>query len=131
MTIARAFVDYLENQGYGSFGGDIFIGTAPLDAQDTIMWLLSSGGNNIEKNTSGEKQKNYIISVYYRSTDAQQVDQTLQDLEELLNNKDCIDLQGYTVLEVETTLFQSDQDIDVEDRTVGLLQATFTVYQNI
>lgn len=131
MTIARSFIEYLELQGFGSFGVDLFIGGAPLDADDRIIWVLSSGGNNSSKNVSGEKQKAYLLSIYCRDTDPEYVDQTLQNIEELLNTKDCIELTGYMVLESETTLFQSDQDIDSEDRTIGLLQVTFTVYSNI
>lgn len=129
-NVARSFCQWLEDNGYGQFGNTLFLGGAPLDSPDEAYWVVSGGGSNIGKNASGEKQKNYLISIFYRNTDAEDVYNNLQALEELLNSKDCIELDNYTVIEVEATLFPTDQDLDNEERTTGLLQATITVYQN-
>lgn len=131
MTINRAFIQFLETQGYGTFGTDIFIGSAPVDTEvpDNIWWVVANGGNNLSKNVTKEKQKNYILSVYYRGLNQQEVDETIQQLEVLMNDNNCIDIEGYDILETETTVFQSDQDLDNENRTVGLIQITLTVYK--
>ena len=34
MNIVRSFANFLENRGYGTFGDDIFIGGAPIEADD-------------------------------------------------------------------------------------------------
>lgn len=130
MNITRAFVKWLEDEGYGTFGQNIFIGGVPLEAPDSCLWVLSAGGNVISKNSSGEKQKNYVFSVYIRDLDQQNLYNLLQQIEEEANKKDCIELDGYEVLEVETIVFPTDQDLDNEDRSIGLLQIAVTVYQN-
>lgn len=130
MNITRSFVKWLEESGYGTFGTTIFIGGVPQDAPDSCIWVLSSGGNVISKHTTGDKQKNYLFSVYMRDIDQQNLYDTLQNIEELANSPECIDLEDYITLEVETTLFPTDQDLDNEDRTVGLLQITVTVYKS-
>ena len=128
MNIKRQFVDYLVAEGFGTFGTDIFIGTVPQGAPDTALWILSSGGNTKSKNKTGENQKNYLLSVFYRSLDASQVDEKLEQLETLINRNNCIDISGYDIIETEATVYPSDQDIDNEDRTVGLIQINLTVY---
>lgn len=128
MNIARAFVEYMESLSLGTFGTDIFIGSAPLNAQDNIWWVLTSGGSSISTNQTGEKQKNYILSVYYRSLDAEDVYDTIHDFEETINSDHCTQLQGFDTIDMQVTVFPSDQDIDNEDRTVGLLQVTITTY---
>lgn len=130
MNIARSFVTYLESLSYGSAGVDIFIGTVPQNAPDTAMWVLTSGGSSIIKARTGEKIKNYIVNVYYRSKDQELVYETLQELEEAINGDKCSVLTDYETVEMEATSFPTDQDLDVEDRTVGLLQVTITVYSD-
>jgi hypothetical protein len=130
MNINEAFIGFLETGGFGTFGINMYIGGVPLDAPDKALWILAGGGSNVGKNETGEKLKNYIISIFYRNTDAKDVLDTLQEIEELLNANNCITLSGYNVVEVEATQFPVDQDLDNEDRTVGLVQATITVYNN-
>lgn len=126
MTIKQAFKEYMEGLGYQ----DIFLGAVPVNAPAKAFWIVSGGGSPIIKNNTGEKMKNYLLNVYYRNTDSQDVDQVLQDLEESVNSKACTQLNGYDTIELDGTGFQSDQDLDAEDRTVGLLQVTVTVYQS-
>lgn len=127
-NITKSFADFLDTEGYGIVGTDIYIGGIPLNAPDPCWWIVSSGGNNKSKNQTGEKQKNYIISVFYRSLNAQDVYDTLEQLETFINQDNCIDIPGYDIIETEATAFPADQDIDNEDRTVGLVQITLTVY---
>ena len=131
MNLTRSFVQFLEDNGFGTFGIDIFIGGVPVTAPNKSMWVLSGGGTNLIKNVTGDKQKNYIISIFYRNLDGQDVYDKLQQLEELFNNPDCIELEGYNIVEIEATQFPTDQDLDNEDRTVGLIQATLTLYRNL
>lgn len=131
MNITRAFVDYMEDLGLGVFNTDIFIGSAPLDATDIIWWVVSSGGASQPKNTTGERVKNYTLNVYYRSTTAQDVYDTLQAFEEEVNSKNCVQLDGYMTVDMEAVSFPADQDLDDVDRTVGLVVVRATVYQAI
>lgn len=118
----------MESKGLGTFGTDIFTPLAPLDIPNRAWTVSGGGGGNIQKNQTGEKVKNYLLSIYYRNSDAQDVDETLQAFEELINSKGCEELTGFDTIELEATSFPSDQDLDNEERTVGLVQVTITVY---
>jgi hypothetical protein len=129
MTITQAFVAYMESLALGTLGETIFIGAAPLDAPDAIFWIINSGGAPLGTNQTGEKRKQYILSVYYRSRSAEGVDEILQSLEETINIGQCTQLQDFDTIDIEASSFASDQDLDNEDRTVGLLQITITTYK--
>jgi hypothetical protein len=130
MNIASAFAKYMEDEGFGTRSTDLYIGGAPLDAPNPCWWIITSGGTQDSKNNTGERLKNYVLNVYYRSTDAQDVYDQLQLLEEQINSKDCVQLEDHITVEMTTTLYGSDQDLDAEDRTLGLLEVTINVYQN-
>jgi len=128
MNITRAFVKFLQDRGFGTFNTNIFIGGAPIDGPNSCYWVISGGGSSKSKNKTGEKQKNYLVNVFMRDMDGENVYNKLQELEELLNSASCFELEGYEVIEVEATTFPTDQDLDMQERTVGLLQATLTIY---
>lgn len=133
MTIAKAFSDYLVNAGVcQALGTDLFIGTAPSSNKvvDAIWWIKISGGSKQTKLASGESIKNYLVEVYRRSRDYQQVNDDMESLEELLNCNGCVQLEGFDTLQIEATSFPIDNDLDSEDRKVGLLQATLSVYKS-
>lgn len=131
MNIARSFATYLEGQSYGTFGEDIFIGGAPLSAPDSCFWVLSSGGPILVDAFTGEKIKAYTLLVYYRSRQTEDLYEMLQGLEIEINGTPCISLDGFDVLDVTATLFPTDEDIDDEDRTIGLIEVTCTVHSTI
>lgn len=128
MTLKRAFITYMETLGLGTFGTDIFLNGAPLNAPAKSWWVLATGGSPVGTNQTGEKIKNYILSVYFRSTDAEEVDQEMHDLEERLNSGHCDQLEGFETIDISATTFPADQDLDAEDRTIGLLQASVRTY---
>lgn len=129
MTLLEEFAQYLEEQEYGTVGETIYLGSAPLDAPDKVMWIVPPGGANIGKNITREKQKNYIFNVYFRDTDAHAVDVDSLRFEEFINENNCVDLGDYVIIESEATGFPSDQDLESEDRSLSLVQITLTVYK--
>lgn len=131
MTIQRSLAQWMEDNGFGVFGTNLFIGSVPLNAPVASWWIIGGGGSPVLKNDTGEKMKAYVFSVLYRNTDSEDVDTKLQALEELVNGKTCHSLDDYDTIELEATGFQTDQDIDSEDRTLGAVEITITVYQSI
>lgn len=130
MNIAKAFVDYLvEYQSLGAFGTDIFIGSLPDDAPDACYWVTSAGGNSQSKNVTGERIKTYLLNVYYRNTDGEEVYTSIQELEENLNNSLVTSLGDYTVHDVSAVSFPVDRDLDIQERSVGQIQVSIEVYQ--
>ena len=130
MNIAEAFVEYMEDLSMGTLGSTIYINSVPQEAPDAVWWVVKSGGSPVRKNSTGERVKDYILSVYYRDTDAEQVYELMQDFEEEINSKSCIQLDGYDTIEMEASIFPTDQDLDNEDRVVGLLNVRISVYQS-
>lgn len=129
MNIVKSFADYMENNGYGVFGVNLFIGGAPSEAPSTCWWLLSGGGGAKSKNATLGKQNSYIVSVFYRNSDTDDVYEKLQALSDMINNSQCVDFD-YELIEAEATLLPTDEDYDSEERTVGTIQVTITVYQS-
>lgn len=131
MTIKRALAQFMQDSGFGVYNTDLFLGSIPVERKLAAgWWILGGGGAPIIKNQTGEKAKAYILTVFYRDSDAEIVDQKLQSLEEKVNSKGCLDLDNYETIEMEATGFQSDSDIDLEDRTIGSVEVTITVYQS-
>lgn len=128
-TVSEAFIEYLETNSIATFGTDLYLGQVPDDAPDNCWWILTSGGSPIQTLRSGEKVKQYFISVYHRSTQTKDVEKKLFALEELLNTPNCLELTGFEVIEVEATQFPSDVDLDNEERRVGFLQANIKTYK--
>lgn len=128
-TPTEAFVEFLETEGYGVFSENLFISQVPLDAPDTATWLITSGGSPIQKLPTGEMLKQYFVSIYYRSRSKEDVEKKLFALEELLNCTRCVQLTGFEVHEIIATSFGSDQDLDNEERQVGMLQANIKIYK--
>lgn len=124
MNIKKAFAQFMTAQGYTP----VYIGGVPQDAPERSWWITGSGGANIIKTKTGQKLKNYTLSVYYRALDAEHVDETLQQFEEFINADNCVDIGNYDIIETEATLYPTDQDLDNQDRTVGLIEVTLTVY---
>lgn len=128
MNIMESFANYLEELEFGVFGESIFIGSVPLEAPDPCIWLVQNGGSNEIKATTGEKLKNYNIGLYYRSLNSEEVYNTIQTIEETLNANPCTQLNSFVTIELEAISYNVDQDLDLEDRSVGYIEVIITVY---
>lgn len=128
MNIAESFANYLATQLSLTLGDDLYIGGVPVEAPDECWWLVAGGGGSITKHATGEKQKNYIVTVYHRAFSAKTVLDNLQALEVIINSGQCTQLDGYNTVEMEATIFPTDQDIDNQELTIGLVQIAITTY---
>lgn len=131
MTISQAFVDLLIEKGYGIFGQNIFLYRVPnsLKTQTDLFWIVPSGGSKIATNKTGEAIKAYQFLIYYRSNSAKDVDLKLSQLEEELNCSGCVELKGFELVRLNVTQFPTDQDLDSENRMVGMLSVQLEVYK--
>lgn len=131
MTISRAFVKFLEDKGCGIFGQNIFLYRVPnsLKTQTELYWVIPSGGIKISTNKTGEAIKAYNFLIYFRSNEAKTVDETLSALEEMLNCSSCVELDGFELVSINATQFPADQDLDSENRMVGMIQVQLSVYK--
>lgn len=131
MTLSQAFVKFLEEKGYGVFGQNIYLYRVPNSkkTETELLYLIPSGGIPISRNKTGELIKNYQILVYFRSNSARKVDEVLNHLEETLNCSQCVNLEGFELVNIEATQFPVDQDLDSENRMVGFIQVQLQVYK--
>jgi len=132
MTISRAFVKMLEDKGYGIFGQNIFLYRVPnsFQAESEVLWVIPSGGSIVDRNKTNEAIKAYQFLIYYRSTSAEKVDTSLSVLEEELNCMGCVTIPGFELVQLNTTQFAADQDLDAENRMVGLLRVQVEIYKS-
>lgn len=131
MSVASSFATYLASTVGSTIGQDLFIGLAPSSQQatDSLWWIVPSGGQKEIKLPTGEALKRYTIDIYYRNMDYQTVYEELSDLEETLNLDGCTQLSGYETVDVEAFIFSIDQDLDAEERKIGLLQVNITLFK--
>lgn len=130
MTVQRSLAKWMQDNGFGTYNSNLFIGSVPQNAPIASWWIIGGGGSPTVKNETGEKMKAYLFNILYRSTDSEDVDLKLQSLEEKANSKDCLSIEDYETIEMEASGFQSDGDIDAEDRTIGSVEMTIIVYQS-
>lgn len=131
MNIAEDFAKYLESIGIATLGHDLFISNAPSSNKtvDSIWWVVLNGGSTIQDNSTGESLKSYQLQLFYRDRDHESVYNAIMEAEELLNCSKCVQLQNYDSVEIRTTTFPVDNDLDLEDRKVGLIQVNLVIYK--
>lgn len=133
MNLLEAFVEYLENLGIATRGQDLWISEVPSSQQlnnvDNQWWVIASGGQPLTKTSTGEMMKIYQFQVFNRNRNIKQIQNAMFSLEESLNCDGCTQLTGYDTIDIEASTFPIDQDIDNEDRKVGLLQVNITTYK--
>lgn len=135
MTLLKAFAEYLESKGVATLGQDLFTSRAPSSAalrsadQDpnSVFWIKAAAGVPPERTVDGVTRPTRGIEVYYRNLSADAVDEALETLSDTLSDARSVNLPGYAVLDIEVEGPWSDQDLDDEERTVGLLQVTITI----
>lgn len=128
MNIVRSFATYLEDQGYGTFGTDIFIGGFPVEAPDNSLSLQAASGNIEKKNVTNEHMDVVHIDILCRNIDEEQLYETLESIKTTINDDGCTQLDGYDTIDMECIIFPTDRDLEEEDRSLGLIQASIRVY---
>lgn len=131
MNLVQAVAELIETLTGSTLGQTIFIGQAPSSnkVQDSIWWVVGRGGAVLKTNPTSERTKERIIEIYYRNRDYKAIYDALQTLEEELNCVNCLELEDYDILDVTAQPLFVDEDLDSEDRKVGLLQLNVTLYQ--
>lgn len=131
MSLVNALANYLAGVTGTTLGQTLFIGEAPSSNKvaDAIWWIVENGGSILQKNATGETTKSYQFNVFYRSRDYEAIKDAMYDLEADLNCDSCSQLSGFDTVDIEATTFPIDNDLDNEDRKVGLIQITITTYK--
>jgi hypothetical protein len=130
-TITEAFIQYLENENIATFGQDIFINEVPNSkkVKDSVYWITTSGGAPISKLRTGETIRMHAITIFYRAKSGQEVEKVLHRLGEKLSCAECIQLTGYETIDVSVAQYPATQDLDSENRKLGLLRLNIQTYK--
>ena len=129
LTVSEAFIAWLEDRGYGTFGDNIYLNKSPLSAPSDSWTVITDGGQPVTWLVTGEIEKTYLIQVRYKNVSNKVVDRTLFKLEEELNSRYNLYLDGFDVRRVSTSQFASSQDIDNEELQTGLLAVNVQLYR--
>lgn len=132
MTLTESFARFIENQGYGTLGQNIYLFRVPNSkkTETELLWLIPSGGTPVSRNKTGEIIKSYQVLIYFRSNSAKKVDVVLNDLEETLNCSQCVNLEGFELVDLRASQLPIDQDLDSENRMVGSINCQLQVYKS-
>lgn len=131
MNIVRSFAEYLQGVNVAILGNDLFISRAPSSSNvpDRIFWLKAAGGPPVQRSVNGGSRQSRVIELYHRDVKAEGVYETMQEIADDITCAGCVTLSGYDVIEVQTSGPWTDQDLDNEERQVGLLQITITTHK--
>lgn len=131
MNVTHAFAEYLEGAGLATLGTDMFISRAPSStkAGNRVFWLKAAGGSTPIRSVNGTPRVEHVIEIYHRDVAGEGVYETLQSLGDLLSDAGCVPLSGYNVMSISTNGPWADQDLDDEEREVGMIQATIIVHK--
>ena len=131
-TLSEAFIKFLEEKDIATFGQDLFLNEVPSsnDTQtESVYWILTSGGNPISKLRTGELVRMHAITINFRAIKNEDVEKKLHRLAELLQQPDCIQLDGFETIDVSVSQFPAQEDIDIENRKRGMLRLTIQTYK--
>ena len=128
-TVGEAFVKFLEDKGFGTFGTDLYLGQLPLDAPDEAWLVIVTGGSPDMVTADGGMLKIYTFNIYRRSLAGKEIERSLFSLEEKLNCSTCVNLEGFETIYSRATQFAQDMDLENENRRIGLLQAQVRLYK--
>lgn len=131
-TVGEAFVKWLEDNNIGTFNEDLYLGQLPLESPDDAWLVVVAGGSPDLVTADGGMLKLYTFNIYRRSLAGKEIERSLFSLEEKLNCSTCVNLEGFETIYSRATQFAQDDDLENENRRIGLLQAQVRLYkQNI
>lgn len=128
-TVGEAFVKFLQDKGFGTFGTDLYLGQLPLDAPDEAWLVIVTGGSPDMVTADGGMLKIYTFNVYRRSLAGKEIERQLFSLEETLNCSTCVNLDGFDTIYSRATQFAQDNDLENENRRIGLIQAQVRLFK--
>ena len=130
-TISEAFIRWMEDYGFATFGTDVFLNQIPDENGgsyiDNAYWVITSGGDVKSRNVTAESIQQFSIQVFYRNTSGKDVERNLYALNKKVNTRDCFSLNGFELHDMTASL-PEDNDRDAENRAQGSFVVDIQVY---
>jgi hypothetical protein len=128
-TVSEAFIKWMEDNSYGTFGLDIFLNQVPSNADDNVYWLVTAGGDVTSKLVTPQSIQSFITQINYRNTHNEEVEHKLFELSQKVNTRGCFSIEGFDIFSIEATM-PEDNDRDAENRRQGLFTVTIEIYKS-
>lgn len=128
-TVSESFISWMEDNGYGTFGTDIFLNEIPDDAIDNAYWVVTAGGSVTRSLITAQNIKQYSVQVFYRNVSSEEVEHKLFALETQVNIPNCLNIGDFDVYTMQSTMY-TNSDRDAENRRQGSLVVAIQIYKS-
>jgi len=128
-TVSESFIKWMEDNGYGTFGSDIFLNQIPDDAIDNAYWVITAGGDVTRNLVTAQNIKQYSTQIFYRNVSGEAVGHTLSELEVKVNTRGSFNIDGFEIYSIESTM-PEDNDKDAENRRQASLVVAIEIYKS-
>lgn len=129
-TVNTDVITFLQMIGCGEFGTDLFFGRVPQSQKTPVelWWVVPTSASVTRHNTSGEDTLTYQYELNFRSLSIQKVDEKIFKATKEIVGSHCYELDNFHTIEV--SLVSTDQRtmMDSENRIVGSIAFSVTVY---
>jgi hypothetical protein len=126
-TVSESLVKWMEDNGYGVFGTDIFLNQVPNNAPDNTFWVVSAGGSVTKSMITQESIQQFSTQIFYRNTAGAEVEHMLFNLNQQINNTNCLTIDNFYIYQIEATMPQNN-DRDAENRRLASLVIATKIY---
>lgn len=129
-TLSQELYNYLFKVVGISDGKDSYLYALP-DSKRTeakVFWLVPNTENISHRNVTRELRYLDTFTLYYRSVDKVDADIQISKVKEIINNLKCFSLPHYTVVDIEATSINVDNNLDAEKARRASLVINLTTY---
>lgn len=128
-TVSEAFIKWMEDNGYGTFGTDIFLNQIPDDSIDNAYWIVTSGGEVLSRLVTAQSIQQFSTAINYRNVKGEEVEHKLFELSQKINVRDAFYIDGFDIYSIEATM-PDDNDRDAENRRQGSFAIGTQIYKS-
>ncbi len=128
-TVSESFIDWMEDNSYGTFGTDIFLNQIPDDAPDNAYWIVTAGGDLPNRLVTAQSIQSFTTQVFYRSASGADVEHKLFALNQKVNTHGYFTIDGFNLFDIQATM-PEDNDRDAENRRQGSFTVDSKIYVN-
>lgn len=126
-TVSEAFIKWMEDNGYGTFGTDIFLNQIPEKAVDNAFWVVTAGGSVTRSMVTTESIQQFSTQVFYRNAAGVEVEHKIFALNQQINNTAGLTLDSFEVYNIKATM-PNDNDRDAENRRLASIVVSIQIH---
>lgn len=129
MTIGKEISNYLCNLFSLTFGTDFYYMRVP-DEPGPVYWMTLMGSYVNRDLKTRQKIKEYQFVLNYRDIKAQNVDEKISEIENVLSHLSCVKLDNFDLYDIAVSNLGTYEDVDVENRFKGSIQISVKIHDD-